>query len=101
MAGTPAGVDPDYQRRHPAWRESYHQMQRDILLQYRYDREAGKRIQVEDDRWIPSSGLSLDELQLLSERRARQILERCIRRREDVGAARTRQVTTAARGQVV
>lgn len=84
MAGFPAGVDLEYERRFPAWREAFAGMRSNILNQYRASRESCARIQVRGDRWIESSGLTLHDLERESDDRAREVLERCIRRREDI-----------------
>jgi hypothetical protein len=82
VGGTPSVVDREYLAAHPDWRWSYHSMRLKILNQFRADREACKRIQV-DGRWVESAGLTLHDLESMADRRARETLERAVARRGD------------------
>lgn len=82
MSGNPS-VDTTYTQRHPDWRHSYHEMKTDLLDQLVTDREVGRKVEQDRDRWVHSADLGMSELVEIADRRARQVLEEAIRQHED------------------
>ena len=83
IGGTPPVTDAGYHARHPDWRHSYHLLRHELLEQWLADREAGKRIQVAMDRWVPSVGLTREDLERYADAWCRAILDQAVNKDSD------------------
>jgi hypothetical protein len=66
-----------------AWRRSREKLERTILDQLVLDRDVGRKVQLRtEERAIPSSGLTLDDLREAARERATEACRRAMRKHE-------------------